>query len=815
MSAVSVEGYDTLRTLAFDLRSNWNHRADSLWSEIDPELWRLTGNAWLVLQSASHARLTEVLSSSSFRERLNELAARRAREATWFDGSQAKLGCVAFFSMEFALSEALPLYSGGLGNVAGDYVKAANDLGVPLVGVGLLYQQGYFRQSINASGEQRESYPFHDTSQLPIEPVYDEGGAWLRVLLPRAGPPVWLRVWRARAGRVVLYLLDSNHPANTPPDRGITAQLYGGGDDVRLLQELALGVGGYRALVAVGLRPEVCHLNEGHCALAAIERAAVFAREEKVPFDVALAATRVGNVFTTHTPVASGFDRFDRDLASAYLAPYAEEIGVPLEALLDLGRARPGSTDDPFCTAWLAARASGAINAVSQRHGEVSRGIFQVLFDRWPQTEVPISHVTNGVHVPSWDSAEADELWTKACGSKRWLDPDGGLTKIQNCTDHEIWDMRCRARAALVAFVRERLARQLAAAGVPRGPEIASRVFDVDTLTIGLARRFTSYKRPTLLLRDAERFTRILVRADRPVQIVVAGKAHPRDDEGKAFVHEWLRFVRSQGVRIHAVFLADYDLRLAERLVQGVDLWINTPRPPWEACGTSGMKVLVNGGLNFSSLDGWWAEAYRREVGWAVEGDGSDDDRDARRIYELLETEIVPAFYDRDDAGLPRAWLEKVRESMSTLTRYYSATRALCEYTLQHYAPAAAAFARRRANGAALAREIVEWKDALNARWKGLRFGGVRVHTEAGVHRFVVPVHTGEVDPSTISVELCADAPTVRAEMQRDAPLPGEHGYFYVADVPSSRPASDFTPRVVARRDSAILPLELPLIRWP
>ena len=592
---VASDGIEILRELAFNLRSSWNHKADALWEEIDAELWRATDNAWLVMQSVPRTRLRELWASSAFRERAEALheARRRALSAsTWFADRCAGCGLetVAFFSMEYAVSEALPIYSGGLGNVAGDYLKAASDLGVPIVGVGLLYPQGYFRQVIDASGAQREFKPFNDVSQLPVEPVRDASGAWVRVKIPRAGAPVWLRAWQAQVGRVPLYLLDSNDPVNVPADRGITAELYGGGLETRLLQEMALGIGGWRLLRALGIAAQVCHLNEGHATLAAVERARSFMQDRGCSFADAVATTRAGNVFTTHTPVEAGFDRFSPELLEAYLGSYArQELQVPLDALLALGRANPRDSREWLNMAWLATRLSGAVNAVSARHGQVSRRIFQVLFPRWPEAEVPVGHVTNGVHVPSWDSAEADALWTRACGSDRWegtmeeLEP-----KLLAASDEDLWTFRAAARAKLVEFVRDRLGRQLSAAGIT-GDRLAAaaHVLDPDALTLGLARRFTDYKRPALLLHDAERFVRLLRNPARRVQVIVAGKAHPRDEEGKRSIQEWVRFVRRDDVRTGAVFLADYDLRLAERLVQGVDVWINTPRPPWEACGTS------------------------------------------------------------------------------------------------------------------------------------------------------------------------------------------------------------------------------------
>lgn len=819
----SRPGIEALSELAIDLRSSWHHGADALWEAIDAEQWRETGNAWLVLQTASQERLAQLWETPAFRARAEALRAERggAEGRTWFDESHAgRLGTVAFFSMEFALSEALPLYSGGLGNVAGDYLKAARDLGVPMVGVGLLYQQGYFRQTIDAEGAQREFYPFNEPAQLPVIPLRDAAGEWVRVQLPIPGRPVWLRAWIARIGQLPLYLLDSNDPANSPAARGITAQLYGGDLDTRLLQEMSLGIGGWRVLRAVGRLPDVCHLNEGHAALVALERASDFARQSGCSFAVALAATRAGNLFTTHTPVESGFDRFGPRLVSAHLGAYARELGLPLEELMALGRARPDDPREPLSMAWLATRCSGAVNGVSRRHGQVSRRVFQVLFPRWPEAEVPVAHVTNGVHVPSWDSAEADELWTKLCGRSRWRGTMEGIgEQIAGCTDDQLWSFRSRARANLVAFAREWVRRSRAAAGLTGGIlEAAEHVLDFDTLTIGLARRFTDYKRPTLLLRDTARLARLLTDAHRPVQIVVAGKAHPQDDDGKALVRDWVRFARGPEVHGHVVFLPDYDLRLAEQLVQGVDLWLNTPRPPWEACGTSGMKVLVNGGLNLSVLDGWWEEAHAPEVGWAPPSAAHDDGADADAIYGLLERDIVPAFYERDPSGLPRRWLAKVRASMAQLTPRFSANRAVREYTERYYLRGADAYARRSAARGAEAAQILAWAERVRAHWGRLRFGEIRIGTEGGRHHFTVAVYLDDLDPDAIAVELYAEpragGEPLRVPMVRDAPLIGARGHVYVAEVPDTRPASDFTPRIIPCREGVHVPLELPLVIW-
>ena len=469
--------------------------------------------------------------------------------------------------------------------------------------------------------------------------------------------------------------------------------------------------------------------------------------------------------------------------------------------------------------AWLAMRGSGAVNAVSRRHAEVSRRLFQELFPRWPEREVPLGHVTNGVHVPSWDSAAADALWTRACGEERWHGTMEPVQEMRTCSDGALWAFRAQARAGLVAFVRERLADQLAGAGVT-GDELAAadHVLDADVLTIGFARRFTPYKRPALLLRDPDRLARILTNKQRPVQLVLAGKAHPRDEEGKAFVQDWVRFVRRPDVRAHAVFLADYDLRLAERLVQGVDLWLNTPRPPWEACGTSGMKVLVNGGINLSSLDGWWAEAYEPEVGYALR-DGGDDASDAVELYECLERAVIPAFYDRDAAGLPLAWTAKMRASMTRLTPAYSANRAMREYTDRYYVPGARAYTARAAAGGAAAASLVDWERRVRALWPAVRFGEIRVQTEGGSHRLTASVYLGEIAPEWVAVELCADAVgpygAERVPMQRGAALVGARGFAYQAAVSDARPASHYTPRAMPAHPAASIPLELSLVAWP
>jgi starch phosphorylase len=828
-----VEGFDSLVELALDMGWSWNRATEGVWHALDPTLWEFTRNPWVVLQTVSRGQLERVLADPAFRKNVDDLLRSKHQAAdtpTWFQQKhlQSPLTCVAYFSMEFMLSEALPIYSGGLGNVAGDQLKAASDLGVPVVGVGLLYQQGYFRQVIDKDGAQQALYPYNDPGQLPITPLRQPNGEWLRLEIALPGYSVWLRAWQVQVGRVKLYLLDSNDAANIPIHRGITSELYGGGPELRLKQELMLGIGGWRLLSALGIKPEVCHLNEGHAAFAVLDRARSFMEETGQPFEVALAATRAGNLFTTHTAVAAGFDRFAPGLIEQYLGGYAEKkLDITLRDLLALGRQNPNDRSESFNMAYLAIRGSGAVNGVSRLHGKVSRRLFEPLFPNWPEDEVPIAHVTNGVHFSSWQSAAATDLWTEFCGKDLWLmQPEKLEQDIRHLSDDRLWQFRAAASMTLVEYTRERLSRSLAASGAsPDEIETAKHVFDPNVLTLGFARRFATYKRPNLLLHDPQRLLRLLTNPQRPVQLIIAGKAHPQDQPGQALIQEWIRFIRRPETRPHVVFLADYDMRLTERLVRGVDVWINTPRRPWEACGTSGMKVLVNGGINLSELDGWWAEAYEPGVGWAL-GDGQEhgddpawDAAEAEALYDLLEREVIPEFYARDKQGLPPAWVARMRESMARLTPRFSAHRAVREYAEQHYLPAATAYREREANKCAVGRQLVDWKHSLEQKWAALHFGEVKVETRGEQHVFEVSVYLNDLDPQAVRVELYADgvmggAP-VRQEMKCVRQLAcASGGYVYGAAVPATRPATDYTARAIPHRSGVGVPLESPRILW-
>jgi starch phosphorylase len=627
---------------------------------------------------------------------------------------------------------------------------------------------------------------------------------------------------------VKLYLLDSNDAANYPAHRGITSELYGGGPELRLKQEMLLGIGGYRLLTALGIQPEVCHLNEGHAAFAVLERARSFMQETTQTFEVALTVTRAGNIFTTHTSVAAGFDRFSPALIEQYLADYAHtQLGITCHDLLALGRQNPNDLSESFNMAYLAIRGSRVVNGVSRLHGKVSRKLFEPIFPRWPTDEVPVGHVTNGVHMPTWDSAAADDLWTKACSKERWLGATETMEPDIRCiSDASLWQFRSTARKLLIDFARKRLCQQLSVSGASsEAIKGAKHLFDADILTLGFARRFATYKRPNLLLHDPKRLLRLLSNPQQPVQLIMAGKAHPADLAGQALIQEWIHFTRQTNARSHVIFLSDYDMHLTEQLVQGVDVWLNTPRRPWEACGTSGMKVLVNGGINLSELDGWWAEAYTPEVGWAL-GDGQEHDGDpawdaieAEALYDILECEVIPEFYTRDEQGIPTAWVARMRESMARLTPRFSTNRSVGEYTEQHYLPAASAYQLRAADKGIIGVDILSWQQALDQKWTALRFGEMKVEKEDDQHVFELQVYLDDLDPDAVQVELYANgingAAPEQLEMARMRQLTGSlGGYIYSARVPAIRTERDYTARIIPRHEGAAVPLEAPWILW-
>ncbi|ROQ20722.1 starch phosphorylase [Marinimicrobium koreense] len=825
------EALAILRELSLDLYWSWNHDGDQLWQQLNPEVWEHTQNPVEVLQLTSDEQLQKIARDKNFLAALNTLT--QARDAyltdtSWYQQHYANsaLKGIAYLSMEYGLCDALPLYAGGLGMLAGDYLKTASDLGVPVVAVGLLYQQGYFHQSLDDTGWQRETYLYNDPGSLPLRRAQAKDGSWLHIDTEFLCRRVRFRVWQVTVGRITLYLLDSNDPRNQAGDRGITSQLYGGNRELRLVQEIALGICGWRLLDTLGCGDYVCHLNEGHAAFATLERMRTYCERHKVSFDEALWATRAGNIFTTHTPVAAGFDRYPIEVLRRYIDEFSQQLGVPAERLLALGKANPEDSTEWFNMAWLAMRTCAFANGVSALHGAVSRTIFQPLFPRWPEREVPIGHVTNGVHVPTWDSSRADNEWRQLFGPDRWRQdlermPTDTIEQLDN---HRLWQMKGQGRAQLVDYVRRRLGHQWRRESDPGQCAVFSeQPLDPNVLTLGFARRFAEYKRPNLLLHNPDRLAALLNHPQHPVQLIVAGKAHPADQWGKNALQAWYRFARRADVKDRVVFLEDYDIELAQHLVQGVDVWLNTPRRPWEACGTSGMKVLVNGGLNLSSLDGWWAEAWHAEVGWAL-GDGDvhgeeQDDDDATALYELLEQDIAPCFYHRDDADIPTDWLERVRHSMAQLTASFSCNRMLQEYIEGYYLPAAQLLANRTKEKGALAAELFQWHSGLSQHWHEIHLGELQFDERDGHRRVGLNVQLGGLNPEHLTVELIAD-PTDAESAITLALTPAStlqsatHSYRYEGQLDSARPDGDFTARVVPRHPAAMIPAEHQKIIW-
>ncbi len=822
---------ETLRRLAFDQSIRWTSQNDDLWQLIDNDLWQLTRNPSLILSTVPEQRLEALLQRAECHrlvEGIVEAQQARLERPTWFASQHygETLARVAYFSMEYMLSEALPIYSGGLGNVAGDQLKAAGDLGVPVTAVGMLWQHGYFRQSIGPDGHQQALYPVNDTRQMPIEPLLDADGAPLRLAVQLPGLQIWLRGWQATVGLNRLLLLDTNDPANPPIARLIASELYGGDNEMRLRQELVLGIGGWRLLEAAGLRPDVLHLNDGHAAFAVLERARSHMARERVSFSVALNATRAGNLFTTHTPVEAGFDRFPPELVSKYLERYAEyELGISLQALLAMGRKQPQDPHEPFNMAYLATRGAGAVNAVSQLHGRTSRYIFRELYPRWPVESVPVGHVTNGIHLPTWVSPDAEAHWYELHGDEipwRGTGESSVDELLAQVDDRWLWQIRQHARNELLGFVRSHLARSLAVHGAsPAEIEVAGSRLHPERLTLGFARRFASYKRPNLLLQDPERLAAILTHPAYPVQLLVAGKAHPADRAGQALLSEWQRFAARADIAGRVVFLEDYDMRIARHMVQGVDVWLNTPRRPWEASGTSGMKVLANGGLNLSQLDGWWAEAYAADLGWAV-GDGLEhepehDAADAEQLYRLLEEQVVPCFYRRDEQHIPTAWVKRMRRSMSELVERFSADRTVREYTERYYLPLATAYRQRCADGSALAIHTSRRITSLRSYWHELAFEQIEWQAEGDTYRIGARLHLGRIEPEQIAVQLLAESRGNEPATVHTLKLQHHEGAYasFWTELSTRRPVADYTARVVPSPELGLaVPLELPLILW-
>ena len=723
---------ETLRRLAYNLCFSWKVEIADIFQRIDPRLWvECLHNPVLMLGLVSQERLDELAEDQGFLAQLERLSQDFDRYLSQpriqaADYSQEIPFQVAYFSAEFGLAECLPIYSGGLGILAGDHLKSVSDLNVPLVGMGLLYQEGYFSQYLSSDGWQMETYSVNDFANMPVELVRDKEGQPLRVSVDLKGQPVQILIWRINVGRVPLYMLDTNIGINPPEFRGITAQLYGGDREMRLRQEIVLGIGGVRALKALGIEPTVIHMNEGHSAFSALERINIVRKENGLSFDAAREIVLASTVFTTHTPVPAGNDSFDPGLVRAYFEQYAKELGISFKVLLGYGRLDPRDESEPFGMTTLALRLSAHTNGVSRLHGQVSRNMWQRVWHHHPVEDVPVDYITNGIHVPTWISRGMAGLFDRYLGPNWAEDPDNEKVweQVDRIPNTELWRTHERCREHLVSFTRVRLAEQMNRRGAPE-PEVqaASEVLTPEALTIGFARRFATYKRATLLFRDPDRLERILNHPEHPVQIVIAGKAHPQDNEGKAFIKTVFHLARQERFRRSIVFMEDYNIYVAQQMVSGSDIWLNTPRRPLEACGTSGMKALANGSLNVSALDGWWDEGYHRDFGWAL-GHGeiyqnheAQDDIESRDLYTLLEEEIVPLFYQRGRDGIPRGWVEKMRAGLRNLAPVFNSHRMVQAYVNRYYLPCSRRYNTLCRDEFAGTKDLAAWRQKLMTSW--------------------------------------------------------------------------------------------------
>jgi len=799
------EPLEPLRELAYNLRWAWDHDSIELFRRLDSDLWDSTGrNPVQMLGSIDQMRLVAAAADDSFLAHLERvsraLEARMAGQNSWFRRVHAPAGnlLVAYFSLEFGLTECLSIFAGGLGVLAGDHVKSASDLGVPLVGVGLLYQQGYFRQYLSQAGWQQEEYATNDFHNLPLRPLARPDGKPLTIEVQFPGRAVTARIWWAQAGRVPVYLLDTNVAANSPADREIAGELYGGDNEMRIKQEILLGIGGYRALEAAQVRPAVYHMNEGHSAFLSLEHVRRLMERHQLSFAEARELASPSLIFTTHTPVEAGHDYFAPDLMDRYFTEYYQELKLNRHEFLALGRRNMDDQNERFCMTVLAMRLAASRNGVSKLHGEVSRRMWQGIWPGVPVEEVPIGHVTNGVHLRSWISNEMNQLYDRYLGPK-WREAANGVIwkRVETIPAEELWRTHERRRERLVAFARRRLRDQLKRRGAPQSEiDAAEEVLNPEALTIGFARRFATYKRATLLLRDTARLERILCDAKRPVQIIYAGKAHPRDDGGKELIQRIVSLARDPKFRRHVVFLEDQDMAVSRYLVQGSDVWLNTPLRPLEASGTSGMKAAANGALNLSTLDGWWDEAWRaprpdsESIGWAI-GNGApyhdpsqQDQVEAEALYDLLERDVVPMFYELGPDRLPRRWIAQMKGCLKNLCPTFNTHRMVREYTERFYLPAFERFGRLEADSAAASRALSSWMNLVRCEWPRVCVEAVEEGSPAAASATAkvgdlvgvrARLRLGALSPADVTVELYLGALDASGHITEPATFPMRH----------------------------------------
>ncbi|MHC4882528.1 MAG: alpha-glucan family phosphorylase [Planctomycetota bacterium] len=779
---------EDLQVIAHNLYWSWHYDITEIFRRIDYELWKQCAhNPVKMLGLVSQARLEDLARNEGFLFQLKE--ARRTLEQTihspsWFNKIYAREGhtpVIAYFSAEFGLHESVPIYSGGLGMLAGDHLKSASDLGIPLVAIGLMYQKGYFRQYLNTDGWQQEHYIENDFHNMPLERIQKKNGSPLTINIQFPDRRVHAEIWKASIGRVPLYLLDTNLPSNSHHDRIITQTLYGGDSEMRICQEIVLGIGGLKALLALDLEPTVCHMNEGHAAFMAIERVRKLRSRYNMTFEEAFETAKASNVFTVHTPVAAGNDEFPIEMIDKYFSHYYGSLGINRDQFLGLGRIHPSDEHECFKMPVLALKMSSHRNGVSQLHGEVSRKIWSALWPELPISEVPINAITNGVHARTWLSRELNSLYERYLGA-RWADEavDKSIWhNLDQVPDEELWRIHQRGKERLVGFARTRLKRQLQRRGAFHTEfSWAEEVLDPEALTIGFARRFATYKRGNLLLQDPQRLIKLLTQTDMPVQFIFAGKAHPRDTAGKELIRQLVHFASEHPeIRRRLIFLEDYDMDIARYMVQGVDVWLNNPRRPMEASGTSGMKAALNGVLNMSTLDGWWCEGYIPDGGWII-GAGEEyddlsyqDQVEGQAIYNLLEQEVVPLFFNRGKDRLPRRWIRRMKNTIKWCAPRFNTSRMVAEYTRKFYHPADMKWEELTANDMERVRALSQWKSKLRQEWSDLEIRDVQTRILAGETsaeladqqqelavgsqvQVTAHVHLGRLEPSDVSVQI-------------------------------------------------------------
>jgi len=831
-----------LQTIAYNLWWCWNADAVALFRRVNPDLFEALDHSPIRLLGATdQSRYDQLVEDDGFLAHMDRVAAaldHYLKARTWFQETHAsEAGTrIAYFSAEFGIHESVPVYSGGLGVLAGDHLKSASDLGIPLVGVSLMYREGYFRQYLNVDGWQQERYPENDFFTLPLVLERDAAGKPVTVTVQLPGRELALRVWHIQVGRVALYLLDANIPENSAADRSITAQLYGGDLHTRIQQEIVLGVGGIRALRALGKMPTVCHMNEGHAAFTGLERIRLLMEEHGLDFATAFEAVKAGTCFTTHTPVPAGNDAFPMPMIEQYLGEYMAQMGVDRAALAALGRQHPSNEQEPFGMTVLALHLANTSNGVSKLHGSVSRRMWKDLWPELPATEVPITSITNGVHTQSWLAPEVAQLYDRYLGIQWEERPtDFAIWKrVDHIPDGELWRTHERGRERLVAMARARLKAQLKRRGSPPSEvDAADEVLDPDALTVGFARRFATYKRGDLIFRNFERLVSILNSKDRPIQFIFAGKAHPQDRGGKELIQRVVQQSRKPEFRKRVVFIEDYDMNVARYLVQGVDVWLNNPRRPLEASGTSGMKICGNGGLNLSILDGWWVEGYDGDNGWAI-GAGEEytdlayqDEVESRALLDLIEQDIVPTFYKRDAGGLPREWIRRMKRSIMSLVPVFNTNRMVEQYTERCYVPSARRAAKLSADHLKGAKELAGWRRRVRADWHQVQVESVDAPTNelmkvGGNFPVKVRVRLGPFKPDEVEVQLCHGVLDAMGELAEPKALPlsangavTSDGTVFTGDVPCRASGHfGFSVRVLPRHTNLPHLFEPGLVTW-